>query len=56
MEIMLLIDDKTLNGGGRPREPRGRVSTGFYIGKYTQNLAKIDPNQDPKSPKLASHH
>ena len=45
----LRISPRPQMGGGRLREFRGTVSTGFYIWKPTQSIAKINRNHNPKS-------
>ena len=35
--------------GGRLRKGPGKVLMGFHIRKHNQNIAKIGPNQNPKS-------
>ena len=38
--------------GGRSGEGPGKVFIGFYIRKPSQNIAKIGPNESPKSAKI----
>ena len=41
--------------GGRLGEGPGRVFTGFYIGKHSQNIANISPIQFPKLVKICGN-
>ena len=45
----LRISPRPQMEGGRLGEGLGRVFIWFYIGKHSQNIAKFNPNESPKS-------